>query len=135
MDFIIRKNSTLPNLVLKQVIKSDINYEEFNKMMSNCVCTFSMIDIETGVYIIANRSAGVYIKDKVNESCDNPYEYYIYYKWNEKDTRKTGVYKGEFLINFFDEDGNSCEKVIVPIYDDLFIHIEESITKTTVRNI
>jgi len=126
--FNIRKNSTLPLLIMKCYSSGDLDYDKFLTMMNNCAITFSMIDVETNQYIIANREAGVYIREKIIESSE-PYEYYIYYRWREKDTKTPGMYKAEFKLNFF---GDNCGSLTVPIMEDLYINIQDSITKTTI---
>lgn len=130
MDFLIRKNSTSPYLVTRIVFDNESEYTVINEKIANATVTFSMVNVESGKYKVANRSGDIYIREKVNEAPYNEYEFYIYYKWREKDTNEKGVFKGEFKLNFTD----TCETFILPINDDIYIHIKDSITKTTVIN-
>lgn len=129
MDFQIKKNSILPSLVLT-VSDDDI----FKKKLENCTITFSMIDIETGKYFIANKSGGVYFKDKIIKTTSDDKDSYIYFNWNKMNTSKAGVYKGEFKIDFFNEgESDSCENIIFPIKEDLYIYVIDSIVKTSIN--
>ena len=135
MDFTIKQNATLPVLTMKMVDDYDIDVESFNKMIQNAVVTFSMIDVETGRYAIANKSAGVLkVDENVNVACGyDGSSYIIYYDFTERDTRNYGHYKGEFTINFFDENNFDKGKLIVPIQDELNIFIQETYGKTSVN--
>jgi hypothetical protein len=136
MDFLIKENATLPLLKMKVIDSYELDMEEFNKNMENATVTFSMIDITCGKYIIANKAGGILV-DKLKGddiSCgQSSSEPIIYYEWKDKDTKKAGVYLGEFIINFFDEDGNDNGKLRVPIREKLYIHIEESFGKTSIN--
>lgn len=130
MDFYIRKDSTLPILVMEQVNFGEGDYESLNNLLSNCAVTFSMVNIDTGVYKIANVEAGVVAVPKVHtDKATYPYEYFLFYEWKEKDVDKVGTYKAEFKINFIDP---TCKSLTVPIMDDLYVHIGETMTKTSV---
>ena len=130
MDFLIRKNSTSPYLVMRLVFDNESDYDVINNKLANAKVTFSMINVETGNLKVANRGGFVYSKEKVIDAPYNEYEHYIYYKWREKDTNEVGVFKGEFKLNFLED----CDTMILPIKEDLYIHIKDSITKTTVIN-
>ena len=118
MEFFIKKNATLPILKM-QVVKD--GRSDFNKMMGlieNSAIFFSMVDIETGIPKITTRPAG-FVSKKLLEPNADP-EYYVYYQFTNKDTRKVGRYEGQFLLR--NEDG----VLILPIRDKLFINIQES---------
>lgn len=136
MDFLIKENSTFPILKLKVVDNYDLDIVKFNELMENATVTFSMIDSNSGKYSIANKDGGIFrLKNGGidNITCNDSNEIIIYYEWTEADTQKCGVYVGEFTINFFDEEGNSNGKLICPIGEALYIHIEKSFGKTTVN--
>jgi len=103
-------------------------------MFSNATVTFSMIDVNCGKYIIANKSGSILLVEKDSLSCgsDNN-EYIIYYEFKSKDTKKSGIFLGEFTINFFDSDGNSKGDLKVPMSEKLNIFIESSFSKTSVN--
>jgi len=133
MDFTIRKGSKMPILKLEPIITK--NYNDLKNAIKNAVVTFSMIDSEAGNYIVANKTGYIEIIDSNEEEHmsmgygDVSPDFLICYEFTEYDTRKVGVYKGEFKIDFLD---NCLPSLIVPISTDLYIYIVESITKTTV---
>lgn len=125
MDFYINKGASLPLLKLKLISDSDLDYQKFNDMVETASITFSMISVDTGIFKIANVPARVSVqKSEVNPQI---LEYFIIYDWKTKDTSKTGSYRGEFKIDFLDPN---CGSLIVPIREHLYIHIQDSITKT-----
>lgn len=133
MDFLIKEGSTLPLLKMKVVDNYELDSETFVSNMKNATVTFSMIDVCTGRYIIANKSGGIYINPSQSLTCDGDDDIVIYYEWVEKDTRKAGIYLGEFIINFFDQDGLDNGSLKAPINEQLHIHIQESFGKTTIN--
>jgi hypothetical protein len=58
-----------------------------------------------------------YIVNKERRNPDSPVEYYIYYKWNSKDTTKKGRFVGQFSIIL--ENG----ELVSPIRENLYINI------------
>ena len=58
-----------------------------------------------------------YLTEKNRTNPDSDREYYIYYKWTQKDTNKKGRYIGEFSIVL--ENG----ELIAPIVSNLYINI------------
>ena len=80
---------------------------------------FNMYDVKTNLKRIAKSNAEIELKC---ESCDiggDEPQYYIVYKWSERDTKKPGKYNGEFVITFLDGTGT----LIAPIREELFINI------------
>jgi hypothetical protein len=118
-NFFIRKNSELPLLQMKVVNDGRSKYKKIFENLENAAITFSMMDIKTGTYKIFNKPA--LIIPVTCEGCPE-IEYYIGYKFSSKETNKNGTYKGEFKIDFFDDE----TALIVPIYEDLFINIGDS---------
>jgi hypothetical protein len=54
---------------------------------------------------------------KTGTNITSPVEYYIYYKWTQRDTRKKGRFIGEFSVI------NSMGELIAPIRETLYINI------------
>jgi len=125
MSFIIKQNSTLPELKYYLTQRILEKYGISEEMLFNCAVTFSMIDISTGKYIISNVPASFQINEDryltMHES-----KYVLLYRFKLNQTRKIGRYKGEFKLDLFDNG-----KYTFSGYDDLDVNISKSITKTT----
>lgn len=118
MEFYIQKGAVLPTLKM-QIVKDGINnHLDFMEVLQNSKINFSMREEATGVYKILNNPA--YIVEKIFDNPDAPDEYYIYYNWEAKDTRKPGRFIGEFSI----KTGEGV--LIVPIREQLYINIREN---------
>ena len=128
MTIFIKKNSTLPEIKfpLEQWMmeKLDITHE----MMTNVAVTFSMVDANSGNYRIANREGKLQILDCVYERLDETI-YTLAIKLKLKDTKKDGLFHGEFKLDFL---GDNCGKITLPTDDIIQIVIGDSITKTSV---
>ena len=131
MDFFIRKNSVLPIIKMKLIKDGRNDFRNFWGMMENCAITFSMKNTKTGAYKIANV-AGEVIARITDSGADD--EYYIAYRWQPEDTNEIGIFVGEFNIKFFDTEQNNLEigDLKVPIKDNLYIHVLDSFTVSTV---
>jgi hypothetical protein len=118
MELYIQKGAVLPTLKL-QIVKDGVNnHLDFMDVLQNAKIQFSMREEGTGIYKILSNPA--YIVDKVFDNPDAPDEYYIYYNWLVKDTKKAGRYIGEFSIK------TNEGVLIVPIREQLFINIREN---------
>lgn len=115
MDFIINKNSTLPIMKLDVIQDGRNDMSKIYELIQNSNVYFSMSELETGVKVIGKKAALILPKES---ACGND-EYYIGYKFSEKETKKPGVYVGTFTIEFLDGSGT----LIVPIREELYIHI------------
>ena len=128
MTIFIKKNSTIPEIKfpLEQWMmeKLDITHE----MMTNVAVTFSMVDANSGNYRIANREGKLQILDCVYERLDETI-YTLAIKLKLKDTKKDGLFHGEFKLDFL---GDNCGKITLPTDDIIQIVIGDSITKTSV---
>lgn len=123
----IRKDSELPRLRVELVC--DGKYEFMKEAhlygaIQNADVTFSMWD-EHDVLKIADAPCNVILTDE--DTCAE--RYIIEYAWKKRDTRKPGIYKGKFKIQFKDDlyqDGHTYEggDLIMPIYEDLMIQIQ-----------
>jgi hypothetical protein len=121
MEFFINQNSNLPPLKMELVNDGRNDFRKFFEKIQNATIKFSMYDVKNNVKIIANSPAEIELKC---ESCDiggDEPEYYITYKWRDRDTKKVGKFNGEFIIEFLDGSGT----LIAPIRDKLFINVLE----------
>lgn len=128
MNFYIKQNSNFPELKYPLTQKILEKYGISTAMLENVAVTFSMTNIETGIYRVANVAANLIISpDRALYPMD---EYYtLQYKFKLSDTKKTGTFLGEFVLDFL---GDGCSKMKLPIDDDIIISISSSITKTSV---
>lgn len=118
MEFFIKKNATLPILKMQVVKDGRSDYNKMMNLIEESAIFFSMVDTETGIPKIISRPAGFVNKVFVNP--DQGPEYYIYYQFTNKDTKKTGRYEGQFLLK------NDEGVLILPIREKLYINIQES---------
>ena len=128
MTIFIKQNSTLPRIKfdLKQHIREKLDISD--DMMDNVAVTFSMVNEETGKYVVANAEANLEKNSCVYEKLDNS-KYTLFYAPKLKDTKRSGIFRGEFVIDFL---GNEyCGKIKLPTNDTIQIIIGDSITKTT----
>lgn len=134
MDFYIRKDATLPILKLKLIKDGRNSFRNFWEMLEDSSITFSMIDVDTGVFKIANEQAYVTLRTVADENTDK--EYYLCFQFESEHTNEPGIYQGEFLIVFYDYENNHAElgQLRVPIRNNLYIHILDSFTKSTEKN-
>jgi len=116
MEFFIKQNSELP--ILKMSVVKDgrtDSWKTFDADLDNATIRFSMKELSTGIPKIVMNNA--FITEKNQENPDSPKEYYIFYKWSLRDTRRKGRYLGEFSII------NSMGELIAPIRENLYINI------------
>lgn len=123
--FFIKKDSTLPIIKMKVVNDGRFDYKKIFDRIENAAVTFSMVD-EKGIPRVFNQQGLLISVDKV--SCPENEEFYIGYQFKAKDTKKNGCYKAEFRLDFLD-DGAS---LIVPIREELFVNVVDSITQTEI---
>jgi len=125
MDFHINKNSTLPILRLELVHHGKSDMSDFYNKLQNSNIFFTMYDLSTGVKKIGKkRTISERIGDCTGDTCLTD-EYYLSYQFTEKETSTPGTYIGQFTIEFLDGTGT----LIVPIKEELKIHILESSIK------
>lgn len=123
MEFHINKNATLPVLKLELIQDGRNDFRNFFDQIQNADIFFTMTDVVTGVKKIGKKRTTVSLVEPVSECVGE--EYYLIYKFSEKDTQKPGRYVGQFLIQFLDGTGD----LIVPIREELFINILEGSIK------
>lgn len=127
MIFQINKGATLPILQMELVKNATLNIDKFNECIQNSEITFCLTNTETGAKIIGGKPALCSVKyNPVNSfSSTIEEEYLLSYKFTERETKTPGIYVGQFTINFLDDYG----KLIVPIKEELFVHILDSSNK------
>ena len=118
MDFYIKKNATLPLLKMQVVKDGRSEYQQFMDSLATATITFTMINAVTGIPKIVAKPA--YITELLNLDVNALPEYYIYFRFTERDTNQVGTYTGQFLIH------NDQGDLILPIRDELNIYIQES---------
>lgn len=128
MNFYIKQNSTLPTLKFPLTQRLMEKYDITDNMMENVAVTFSMIDADSGLYRIANTEARLIIRKNRVEYPDEV-DYTLAYDFKLKDTKKSGHFLGEFVLDFL---GEYCGKIKFPVNYPIDIYIHESSTKTTV---
>ena len=117
MDFHINKGATLPILKMELIKDGRYTYKEFHDKLQNSDIYFTMADITTGVKKIGKRVATCILKSEY-DGCEDE-EYYLAYQFTAKDTNKAGTFVGNFIIEFNDGSGT----LIVPIREELYIHV------------
>lgn len=118
MEFYIKKNSTLPLLLMQVVKDGRSDYDSFMNLLEVSSVFFSMVDIETGIPKITSRPAGI-----VNKTFEDPNaepEYYIYYQFTPRETNKVGRFEGQFMVRT--PDG----VLILPIREKLYVNVQDS---------
>lgn len=111
MDFYIMKNATLPVLKLQLVKDGRSDYHNYDNLSGSTI-EFSMIDTETNLPKITSQTAEVIIVPPTESNPES--EYYITYKFNEKNTNKIGKFLGQFSIK--SEYGDVLLQQQNPIY-------------------
>jgi hypothetical protein len=115
MEFFIKKGANLPALKILIVRDGRSDFETFINNLSSKSIFFSMYDVNTGLPKIV--SAPCEIDSYIDNNGD--IQYFIYYKFRDIDTKKSGKFRGEFTI----KNGGD---LILPIKEQLFINIQES---------
>lgn len=122
MIFSINKGATLPILQMELINDGRADHGEFHKCIQNANIQFNMYEKETGRKVISCREAHITHKKDIYSPAND--KYLIGYMFNERDTKNSGCFIGEFIIDFMDGG-----KLIVPIQDYLEIHIIDSYVK------
>jgi len=121
MNFYINKNATLPILKLELINDGRNENGNFYDYLQTSTITFCMTDVNTGIKKIGNKNALCILKEPSADCLGE--EYYIGYKFSERETKTTATYVGTFTIRFDDELTNGLGTLIVPIKDELYIHV------------
>ena len=118
MNFYIKKNATLPLLKMQVVKDGRSEYQQFMDSLETATITFTMINTATGIPKIVAKPC--YITILTNLDVNALPEYYVYYRFTERDTNQVGTYSGQFLIH------NDTGDLILPIREELNIYIQQS---------
>ena len=123
-QFNIRQNSTLPYLEMELINDGRNNFNKAYMALQSASATFNMVDEANNVKKIVN--AKTYIVPIEDKGCIEKVK--IQYRWNKRDTKDKGQFKGFFKITFSDTivaDGIDFPKgdLIVPISEELLINI------------
>ena len=123
-QFNIRQNSTLPYMEMELINDGRNNFNKAYMALQSASATFNMVDEANNVKKIVN--AKTYIVPIEDKGCIEKVK--IQYRWNKRDTKDKGQFKGFFKITFSDTivaDGMDFPKgdLIVPISEELLINI------------
>lgn len=118
MNFFIKQNATLPVLKIKISKDGRSDFHSFMNELQNSNISFSLIDQETGVALVLNRSLSLLVNDFLNG--DSPTEVHFYIQFNYRDTRKPG--KFELKINI----SNTSGSISLPLSEPVYVYIQES---------
>lgn len=134
MNFFIRhiddtsipgNQKVLPILSMMVINDGRHDFHKFHEMIQNADITFSMTDVENGVYKVANSPA--FIK-KLDDTCCQD-QFLVCYQFTKREIQTPGTYRGFFTIKFGEDLKNDdCEYpngvLKVPIRDELYIIVE-----------
>ena len=116
MEFFINKGATLNVLKLELIQDGRNDFNRFHDAVQNANIYFTMTDVVTGVKRIAKKETG--LQQVIPENCVGD-EFYLIYKFTERDTAVAGRYAAQFTLEFLDGSGT----LIVPIRETLYVNI------------
>jgi hypothetical protein len=128
-NFYIGQHSTLPELTYSIPKTFFDKYSIDNDMLMQSVATFSLIDSDTGIFIIANSPA-MFIINTDPYKISKQGRYLLKYRFERFDTTESGKYFGEFKLDILHPD--FMGKITFPTTGKLNVFITPSITKTDV---
>lgn len=131
-QFNINKDATLPYLEIEPVMNGRNTFRKLYEALQNADISFSMKNIDTGIWKIANAQAN--IVNSTEQGCEDRFK--IQYRWKTRDTKEAGRYLAQFKIKFLNDivSGDTIfpkGELIVPIYEDIIINIMDNSIKTT----
>ena len=86
----------LPVLCMMLIDDGRHDYMKFHEKIQNADIKFSMIDVESGVYKVANAPA--FIQKIATTGCSDEFE--ICYQFTKRQVNTPGIYRGYFTIDF-----------------------------------
>lgn len=125
--FTINKNAELPKLRCDLIQDGRHDYGKFYLALQGAdSVTFTMRNLETGVFKIANAPAEIVYDEE--SGCED--RYFLQYSWKKRDTNESGTFVGHFHIHFNDQivaDGMTfpAGELIVPISEPLHIMVTD----------
>lgn len=131
-QFNIIKDATLPYLEIEPVMNGRNTFRKLYEALQNADISFSMKNIDTGIWKIANAQAN--IVNSTEQGCEDRFK--IQYRWKTRDTKEAGRYLAQFKIKFLNDivSGDTIfpkGELIVPIYEDIIVNIMDNSIKTT----
>ena len=96
-QFNINKDATLPYLEIEPVMNGRNTFRKLYEALQNADISFSMKNIDTGIWKIANAQAN--IVNSTEQGCEDRFK--IQYRWKTRDTKEAGRYLAQFKIKFF----------------------------------
>lgn len=131
-QFNINKDATLPYLEIEPVMNGRNTFRKLYEALQNADISFSMKNIDTGIWKIANAQAN--IVNSTEQGCEDRFK--IQYRWKTRDTKEAGRYLAQFKIKFLNDivSGDTIfqkGELIVPIYEDIIVNIMDNSIKTT----
>ena len=126
MNFYIKKNATLPLLKMQVVKDGRSEYQQFMDSLETATITFTMINTATGIPKIVSGQCGItslFLPEGA------PTEYYVYFRFTDRDTNTPGRYQGQFLIQSDKPCANQSVEIgtlILPIREELYINVQDS---------
>ena len=118
-EFYINANSTLPHLRMELIRDGRHDFHKIYEALQDADVTFTMRDSETDILKISNAPADVLLDE--DSGCEE--RYILQYKWQERDTKKKGIFEGCFTIKFRGDVAIEKETLIVPIQEKLLIYV------------
>ena len=117
-----QNEKVLPVLSMALIHDGRHDFHKFHEMIQNAEITFSMVDIDTGVFKVANSPA--FIK-KLDDTCCQE-EFLVCYQFLKREVNTPGKYKGYFTIKFGSDIKNDEYEypqgvLKVPIRDELIV--------------
>ena len=100
MHFYIKQNSSLPELKFPLTKEIMEKYNITDELMQNAAVTFSMVDNNTGLYVISNVPAKLVINDDSEYFNLDETKYTLAYRFRLKDSKRVGFYSGKFTLDF-----------------------------------
>ena len=131
-QFNINKDATLPYLEIEPIVDGKHSFMKLYEAIQSADVKFSMKNIDTGVWKIANAQA--YVVECTEQGCEERFK--IQYRWKSRDTKEPGRYLAQFKITFSDDivSGGTIfpsGELIVPIAEDIIVNISHNGIKTT----
>ncbi len=131
-QFNINKDATFPYLEIEPVMNGRNTFRKLYEALQNADISFSMKNIDTGIWKIANAQAN--IANSTEQGCEDRFK--IQYRWKTRDTKEAGRYLAQFKIKFLNDIVSSDTifpkgELIVPIYEDIIVNIMDNSIKTT----
>jgi len=131
-QFNINKDATLPYLEIEPVMNGRNTFRKLYEALQNADISFSMKNIDTGIWKIANAQAN--IVNSTEQGCEDRFK--IQYRWKTRDTKEAGRYLAQFKIKFLNDivSGDTIfpkGELIVPIYEDIIVNVMDNGVKTT----